>query len=358
MGFVGYLAKETFVFFFPGMVIAVWLARRSLRDVVTFLGVMFAGFLLETGFYLTFTKYHSRYQVVRSVHGADGVWDQVTFAQLFDRFAHMPDGWKYLLFFSFGSGLWLLALNRHERLAGQALAIIGFSQVFFLTFLVHGINPIEIWESFEPRYIDPFTPFAATMSGAFLAHVVTTAWQEHTWPAWVTKFGPNRAALAPFWLLAFIGIAGYSEATLAKPDRHANAWSVGRKLAKLTADTYSRNLPVAQHRKIKVLTVMYNVYLDPQLLLKDGRLPNVLEVVRHEHAHSFIVKSPEAYPRGKFTELLEAGCVLVITRNRRGDYEASSWRPLPARCDELLKASSDRHRDEPEGPPPEEEPGE
>jgi len=336
--FVGYLAKETFVFFYPGMVIAVWMARRNLRDVVTFLGVLLGGLLLETALYATFTKYSSRYAVVRSVHGADGIWQQVKFAQLFDRFAKLHDGWKYLLFFALASGLWLLVLNVHNRRAGRALAIIGFSQVFMLTFLVRRFDPIELWESFEPRYMEPFTPFAALISAVFLAHVAASLWGERRWPEWVARYGPTSPDLVAFWALGLLALVGWAGRTLGGTDRSPDAFALGRRLASEANDTYRRNLPVVTHKrdKPKNLAVLYDVYMDDGLLVKDGKLPNMTEVSRYERGYTYVVKSPAAYPRGKFAQMLAAGCVLEVSRSREG-YQLSSWDPLPASCDDLLR---------------------
>jgi Dolichyl-phosphate-mannose-protein mannosyltransferase len=336
--FVGYLAKETFVFFYPGMVVAVWMARRNLRDVVTFLGVLLGALLVETALYATFTKYSSRYAVVRSVHGADGIWQQVKFTQLFDRFAKLHDGWKYLLFFTFASGLWLLVLNVHKREAGRALAVIGFSQVFVLTFLVRRFDPIELWESFEPRYMEQFTPFAALISGAFLAHVVISLWGKRPWPQWVTAYGPTSPGFVAFWALGLFALVGWTGRTLGEPDKSPNAFVLGRRLATQANDTYRRNLPVITHKrdKPKNLVVLYDVYMDDALLVKDGKLPNMTEVSRYERGYTYVVKSPAAYPRGKFSQMLEAGCVLEVSRSRAG-YELSSWDPLPASCDNLLR---------------------
>lgn len=358
MGFLAYLAKETAVFFFPGMVIAVWLVRKKPRDVITFLGVMFAGFLMETAFYSIFTKYPSRYQVVRSVHGADGIWQQVTFGQLFDRFSRFHDGWKYLFFFSLAAGLWLLVQNQKDKMAGRGLVLMGFSQVFFLTFGVRGFNPVELWESFEPRYIEPFMPFAASMTGIYLGATAEAAWSGRSWPRWVERFGPTGAYTMPVWALALLAAFGSTQQALAQPERSPSGMVVGRHLSKLCNDAYSRNLPVAQERKIKVLQVMYDVYLDDKALLKRGRLPKFAEVMRSEAGYNFVVRNKQPYARGRFAQLLSERCVLVVTRNRRGDYEASHQDPLPPRCDALLQEPLQGRRDATPDTPPEIEPGE
>jgi len=336
--FCGYLAKETFFFFFPGMTVAVWLARRSVRDVVTFLGIMLGGLVIETLLYATFTKFSSRYAVVRAVHGADDIWDQVRFSQLFDRFAKLHDGWKYLFFFALAAGLWLLVLNLQRPELGRAVAIIGLSQPFFLTFFVRRFNPIEIWQSFEPRYMEPFTPFAGLLSGALLGQVVFEPWRKHEWPRWITDYGPSSARFFAIWGLALIGIFYKGEAALAGKRRNSDGWEVGANIAKVLNDTYDRNLPIATARRKepKVLQVMYDVYLNDESLVREGKLPELEEVARNEGNFTYLVKSPSAYRRGKFTALVKAGCVIEVSRHKPS-FELSSWEPLPARCDALLR---------------------
>jgi len=338
--FGAYLAKETCVFFFPGMVIALWLVRRNWRDVAAFLGLLFAGLLLETALYASFTKYSSRYAVVRSVHGADGIWQQVKFVELFDRFAHLHDGWKYLLFFSLASGLWLLVLNGHARAAGQALAIIGFSQVFFLTFMVRGFNPVELWESFEPRYIEPFTPFAALITGAFLAHVLATLWNQGAWWKGAAQYGPTQQRFVALWALGSLLLVASAGRALTVVDAKPSGVAQGEELARMTTNTYERGLPVAEHRrgKTRMLELLYDVYLDDRLLARAGRLPNLPEATSYERGFTYFVKSPTSYGPGKFSQLLTAGCVLEASRVRR-EYQLSSWDPLPAKCDNLLRGA-------------------
>lgn len=342
--FGGYLAKETFFFFFPGMTIAVWLLRRSWRDEVTFLGVMFGGFLVETALYAIFTKFSSRYAVVRAVHGAPGDWEQVSFVQLFDRFTRLHDGWKYLFFFALAGGLWLLALNVHRPLLGRALAIIGFSQPLFLTFFVKSLNPIQIWQSSEPRYLEQFTPFAGIMSGALLGRVIAAAWNARRWPAWVERFGPSSPGFYAFWALAFILLFEVGEhAITGTRHKGSDGLSSGAQFSALLNDAYERNLPVgmAKRKNPKLLAVMYDVYMNDELLARDGKLPDIEEVAHNEGGYTYISKLPSGYPRAKFAELVNAGCMFVVSK-RGHALELNTWERLPSQCDTLLKARTRR----------------
>jgi hypothetical protein len=192
------------------------------------------------------------------------------------------------------------------------------------------------------------------MSGILLGTVCQAAWSEWRVPAWLRRYGPTHERLVAVWAILLVALFGLTQQALAKPPRGEDGLTAGPELARITNDAYRRNLPIAQARRGKTLQVMYNVYVDDQALVKDGRLPKIGEVVRAERGYSYFVKDPSRYPRGKFSQLREAGCVLEVGRNRRGEYTLSASRPLPRRCDELLQASLEKRRDrEPEAAPKE-----
>jgi hypothetical protein len=349
MAFVGYLGKETFVFFYPGFALALWMARRSVRDgvreLLTFFGILLAGLLTETALYAAFTKYHSRYAAIRGTHGATDNWPRVTFSELItERFAKLHNEWKYLIFFAFASALWLLVLNRKNEKLSRAFALIGLSHVFFLCFLMKGIHPIELWQSFEPRYMDPFTPFATLLSAALLSTVVAELWQlQSEGGAWVERFGPGqRPFTSAAWSLGLIGLLAalsYSDQTRDPP---RSAIALGQRISKVVNRTYARNLPLVQRAivKPKSLAVMYDVYLSDALLSKDaaGGLPDLDQVRKIEGNVTYLVKDPSVYGRRTFAKLREAGCVVEVAISRRG-YQLTPFQEPPASCDlELQKA--------------------
>ena len=175
--FVAYLCKETSFFFMPGFVVAIWLVRTSVRDVALFLGVVAAGMLLENIAYAVFTEYSSRYAIILRLHGANGGWDTVTFWELFQRFDKLSNGFKYLLFFALAASVWLVAFQQPRR--SSAIVAIGLSHVFFLVFTVKSINPIQTFQSFDRRYMDPAAPFLALVVGIFLAEAAARIWSRY-----------------------------------------------------------------------------------------------------------------------------------------------------------------------------------
>ena len=342
IAFGGYLAKETFVFFYPGLVVALWLWRRNWRDVAWFLGMLLLGLLLETACYAIFTKYSSRYAAISGTHGtAGGEWTVVTFWGLFGRFTELSQSWKYLLSASLASAVWLLAWKRRNQAVGRAVALIGWSQVFFLVFTVRSVNPIQLWQDFRERYFDPFTPFGAVLSGALLAAGLSAAWGRLPGWAWLERYDPaKRPSSAAGWtlaLLAVLAVLSYRE-QVAHPPRHA--FEYGARIARLANRTYERNLPLIQRKRktAKDLQVVYSVYMSDELLARDGKLPTYDEAKRFEAGVAYIVKDEKAYGPGTLTRLIEAGCAMQVSRSKQVAVMAPT-KELPRRCDaELAQA--------------------
>ncbi len=349
-GFLGYLAKETFVFFYPGFVVAIWLERRRVRDLAIFLGTMLAGLLCETAAYAIFTPYNSRYAAIHAVHGADDVWPQVTFWDLFKHFHELHDGSKYLMFFAFAAALWLLAFPREHYSHGRGLALIGLSQIFFVTFGVRGINPITIWQQFDPRYMDPSTPFMGALAGTYLAATLGVGWQALTRrlaEPWLA-YGPSGGAwFQSAWATLLIGLVALLTHRAQKAQPPLNAFVRGQEIARLANDTYERNLPLVESGgRAKVLTAIYDVYLDDRRLARDGILPDFADVSGRQGKFTYLLKDPKAYRKGTLGKLMDEGCYMELdngparnpgTRDRRSSIEIKHPADLlPARCDELL----------------------
>ena len=346
VSFFGYLAKETFVFFYPGLAVAVFMVRPQLRDkvrdVALFAGILLGGLLLETGLYASFTNYSSRYAAIRATHGANGDWPTVNeVSGLFlKRFSQMTDTWKYLVFFSLASALWQLALYRHKAKQGWAIALIGLSHVFFLTFTVKSIDPIELWQSFDPRYMDPFTPFAGLLTGCLLAAVVERIWSSLPNGQMLDRYGPDSSPkFAAAWSIGFLSlfaVSTYREQTAEPPP---DAFIMGARLARHANSTYDRNLPMLDRHRVKAkdLAVLYDVYMSDKRLAKDGKLPSFDEAKRVEGRLNvtYLVKDPSVYNTRVLQALMAAGCVVDVGRSRHG-YVMTPASSLPAECDDVL----------------------
>lgn len=353
VSFIGYLAKETFVFFYPGLTLAVWLARRNWRDVAWFCGILLVGLVLETGAYAIFTDYHSRLAIVRSTHiEAGGVEDEaaavgMTFASLFERFDELHNATKYLLFFSLGGALWQAVLREESKPLGRGVALVGISHVFFLTFLVRSIHPLDVFQGFDPRYMEPATPFMGVWAGSFLAVVAGRLWRAPSSKnSLLARFGPDGDAAAHVaWSLLVIGLLIVVTLREQRKEPPVDAFARGRELSGLLNRTYQRNLPISERSagRAKILTAVYDVYMDDRTLARAGKLPNLDEARLVQRGSSYLIKDRTVYRKETLGRLVDEGCYVALkkggsrnkgTRDRRSTIVVSA-EPPPS-CDALL----------------------
>jgi hypothetical protein len=350
--FIGYLVKETFVFFYPGLALAIWLVRRNWRDVVVFAGVLLIGLVLETAAYAMFTQYTwGRLSIIAGGHLAvdeDAVKD-MAIGELFIRFDELYNSSKYLLFFAFGAALWHAVLRKDEQPKATGMVLIGISHVFFLTFLVRKLHPLDTFQGPDPRYMDPMTPFMGVYAGSFMAVAIRELWGRHGSKATlVQRFGPAAAApIQAVWALGVIGVFTYVTWKYQRANPPLDAFARGREIAGLMNRTYDRNLPILERsNRAKILTAIYDVYMDDTKLARDGKLPSFEDADFDQHGTSYLIKNRAAYGRNTLRRLVDAGCFVLVkrgparnkgTRDRRSTIgiESPEGGPPPS-CDALL----------------------
>ena len=346
VAFVGYLAKETFFFFYPGLVVALWLTRRSLRDVAIFLGALLLQLGLETACYATFTKYSSRLAIVRANHFAGSEKEPpavVVFSKLLGPFKTLDREWHFLLLVATIGVVWLLVFNRRRAVQGRATALVGLSHVALLSIST------QLWQRPLPRYMDPALPFAALYAGIVSAVAIRRAGGLLSQvPGAPGKVFASARALLRRWpvalgaVFASLGVAGWLTYQHQVKFPIFDGWAHGAVMARLANRTYERNLPIATGRARKVLAAFYSVYLDDKTLARDGVLPSFKEAVRWSARTTYLVRDPSVYTRKIFEQLDEAGCVLEVQRGSKqkgmkGCADTRSRKELPARCDALLR---------------------
>lgn len=358
--FFGYLNKETFVFFYPGLAIAVWLVRRSWRDVALFAAILLLGLVLETAAYSLLTDYSGRWAIVRGTHLVDADEAEpvgMAFADLFQRFDELHNATKYLLFFALASALWHAVLRKDEQPQAKGVVLIGLSHVLFLTFLVRSIRPLDVFQGFDPRYMEPATPFLGVYAGSFLALVLRETWQPQAGKIrLLDRYGPGAGPTTQVaWALLVVGLLTY--VTLSQQRRHPplDAFARGAEIARLMNRTYDRNLPIVEHSsRAKILTAIYDVYMDDRRLARDGKLPLLDEVALKQRGKTYLIKDQAAYAKGTLSRLIKEGCFVAVkkgparnprTRDRRSTIgiEAPDGGP-PASCDALLAEATRRDR--------------
>ena len=341
VAFIGYLAKETMVFFYPGMAIAIWMAKgRRLRELLFFFGLLLLGVVLETAAYRTFTDYHSRFAVVVASHVGSGEEaahsNVVTFWGLFDRYLHVDKGWVVAFYIFLPCWFGMLGLTRNFRVRAT-VAVVG-SFFFCLTFVVRSVNPIQLWHRFMSRYLDPTAPFVELVTGLFLALILNQIWEQRgsgrPWQL-LDRLKPFGAA----FVLVLSLVLGWHSYSATKDQGNDHAYAVARQLAKVANDAYRRNLPIVIRRArsplyARDLETLYAIYMDTRPLLRDGRLPAFAEAKRATSALTYLVRDPGLYDGAKVSRLMEAGCALEL-REKNPFMSGSTSVELPDTCDAL-----------------------
>jgi hypothetical protein len=358
VAFVGYLAKETFFFFYPGFVVAVWLTRHSLRDVGIFLGVLLLQLGLETACYATFTKYSSRPAIVLANHFAAATDEEQPVVagvpSFFEIFRNLDQEWRYVLQVAALGAIWLLVFNRRRPTQGRVIALIGMSHVVLLSVST------RLWQRPLPRYMDPALPFAALCAGILAATFIATVAATLTrLPGSVGKICVKASAWLGRWqiglgaVLLTVSLAGWLTYVHQLKFPILDGVEHGRRMARLANRTYERNLPIVHSNRVgRVLAVFYDVYLHDKKLARDGVLPDVTSVRRRFHEHNYIVRDPSVYTHGIFERLLEAGCALELRRGSKslgmkGCADTRQDVEPPAQCDVLLRELVDARRKQP-----------
>lgn len=336
--FVGYLAKETMVFFYPGMAIAIWLAGRKPRELLIFFGLLLVGLALETAAYRAFTDYSSRFAIVVASHvgSADdgGGRADTTFWGLFERYQHIDKGWVVAFYIFLPCWFGMLGLTRNFRV--RAALWVVFSFFFCLTFLVRSLHPLLLWHRFMSRYLDPTAPFVQLVTGLFLALVLDQLWQERGDNVLWQRLARLNAGAVVLALSAALGLYSYSNLKEGLAD---HSFTVGNTLAAVATDAYRRNLPIVIRRTrsplyARDLETLYAIYLDPRDLARNGRLPPFSEAKRATDSFTYLAKNPAALSADRVSRLMQAGCVVEL---RERNPFMTSWpsTELPGTCDAL-----------------------
>jgi hypothetical protein len=346
VAFAGYLAKETFFFFYPGFVVALWLTRRKVRDVAIFLGALLLQLGLETACYATFTNYSSRLAIVRAKHLA-GIGDDppvvLSISGFLKPFDALDGEWRSLLLVAGVGAIWLLVFNRRRTVQGRALVLVGLSHVALLSVSTQALQrPL-------PRYMDPALPFAALCAGIVSAVFLRRAAGLLTQvPGAVGEICSRARGLLQRWQVALgavfvtLGLVGWLTYQHQVRFPILDGLAHGAVMARLANRTYERNLPLVDPRTGKVLAAFYSVYLDDKALARDGVLPSFKAMVRRSARTTYLVRDPSVYTRKTFDQLDEAGCVLELQRGpknegMKGCADTRGRSEPPARCDSLLR---------------------
>ncbi|HVW29351.1 MAG TPA: glycosyltransferase family 39 protein [Polyangiaceae bacterium] len=335
--FVGYLGKETTVFFYPGFVVAIWLGGgKRVRDVGIFVGVIGLGVLLETACYRAFTEYANRMAVIVANHTPDDNAGPRDFWELFNRFVKLDEPWKIGIYTFLPIGFTVAVFSKSRRVWAAYAVTMGY--LFLLVFGVRRLHPFAVWHSFRVRYFDVLAPFVQLFAGLFVALLARELLSQSgkAQARFVKRFDSSRwAASAVVVLVALFGTVSYA---IAAPHLSDHVFKFNAEISDIATDAYVRGLPIVSTRDPRATWVVYSVLIDDKLLAKHGKLPPFDDVKIVDGDRFWLVKDRDRYDLDKLRRLQRARCVVEVTVKKPAPI--SVVRPmhrLPASCDRLVE---------------------
>jgi hypothetical protein len=180
-----YFAKETVVFFLPGLLLAIWLRRRRLLDVALYVFGFAAVIGVETLVYRwTYDFAWGRATIVAQHHlGSPKMRAPVeSVGELLVRYLDLQDGFRELFYAALLLSP-ILAWWCHKRRPEVRLpvfAVLAVCWSFFLanTFALKSIDPPRIVQPLNERYLHTGAPFLALIVAVFAQEGLVAAQQR------------------------------------------------------------------------------------------------------------------------------------------------------------------------------------
>jgi hypothetical protein len=335
-GFYAYWIKESDVLIWPGVVIAVWLSKRSLREAGIVVATMLGLVALETAWFSLFTRYPHRFSLVQGVEDSEGWYPPIKFVQLFDRFTKLDPEWQMLFWAWVPSVLWL-AGSKDKRT--RPVVLIGISFMFLLTFLVKSINPLVQWTAFKSRYLAVAAPFFAICIAMLAVEAWRRIWEQQP-ERLVQRVGGHLAKWGAAYAVGLCLVLGYFSYRVERDSLANHPFVLLKQQSAILNDAYRRNLPIGEaSTKSHGLNTIAQIYINDKYLAQadsasGGRLPDIPELVRKSKGtkdwSAHLLRDASAYKRGELQELIEQGC--AITVKAKGGVKLDRTEKLPAHC--------------------------
>jgi hypothetical protein len=151
--FVSYETKIDNLFLVPGLLFAMLLYKRRVRHAVSFAGILFGLFVIETVLYAVFTTYRfGELEIIMQKHFSAGSFTVPRLIDLLQRYApeNLQPYWS-VPFAIFGIGS-IAYLSKGRDLRIKSLILGALSFFFFITIAVKSLHPIIPAEDFINRY--------------------------------------------------------------------------------------------------------------------------------------------------------------------------------------------------------------
>jgi hypothetical protein len=143
--------------------------------------------------------------------------------------------------------------------------------------------------------------------------------------------------MAALSVLVLSLIAGGWSYAAAEPKLDKHPFRFNRKVSRIAADAYRRNLPIMAVKDNRAAMVMHMVFINDKVLAPQGELPLFGDIRRTYRGHWWFARDPDVYTDEAFSRMISEHCVLeVIVKAPRPVSKVNWMEPLPAHCDELV----------------------
>ncbi len=320
-----------------------WLARRRLLQagLLTLLVVSLIG--LETLTYRLLTSQESQLAVVEKTHGLSTSATVKTTSDLFAIYRNAGGAWHRAL--ATGGVVLALVLGLARDRRARLFALLSVVYVLLFTFILRRWNPPVPWAQPHPRYLLAIAPCIAVLFGVAAEELVRLPFR------WV-KERYRAASLRVVTVGVGIGLLAWGafepSRALAKGLRSSHAITRTERLSRDMTRAFVGHLPLVTTTKPpKPLIAAASVYIEPDALVRQGRilLPN--EIIRSTRARArrplyYLARDIADRPteRKAFAEEIErrvkkSRCVVQMTQyGRFFRMTPKRTRDCPARLDE------------------------
>jgi len=338
--FVAYLAKETNIFFYPGFGLAILVANRgrgfraALKDIVIVSAIILSGALLETAAYSYFTDYAHRLAVVRADHSPTEEDGPKNFWDVFDRYSKLEEFWKFAFYSFLPMGLAVVAFYKNVRVTALYAVTAGY--LFLLTFCIARLEPFALWLSFRTRYFDAMSAFILLFAALFITLLGRELFRRYAEKPWARRLQLSPWASALAVLVLSLGAAGLSYAEAA-PKLSKHPFAFNKKVSRIAADAYRRNLPIMAVKDNRAAMVFHMVFVNDKVLAPGAELPLFGDIRRNYRGHWWFAKDPDVYDDAAFSRMISEHCVFEVTVKAPRPVSKVNWmEPLPESCDALV----------------------
>jgi len=341
--FLGYLTELPALYIAPGVALAIWLARKSPREVMLFAGLLFALFLLETAAYAHFTKYWGRLAVLVSKHGQIGMVnaaaEPVPFGYLLERFTNARPPVRFVYFAFFVSGP--VALWRGGPRV-RAVALAGCAYVLLQTFVVRSVHPLLVFEKNLDRYLLLGIPLAIVVSVTMALAVAGWGLGRLTPALAPGFFRKRRNFAAPSGLVALAVVLAWLAWDADEHRSEPHPLAEIERTYRLVNDALGRGLPlvawldqpyfVGERPRARALHWAVKGFVRDEYWLEGSALPNYtsarLGILEARYAYV-----PKRLPEERVRELFRRRCVVWLAVDGTWVRAEPRTERLDERCD-------------------------